>query len=165
MKQILKIFSASYEIKKSKFLSFVFPYSRFDEVLQDLKKEHPKARHFVSAFRYLNEFSQIVEGSSDDGEPKNTSGKPTLSVLQGNELIDIGIITVRYFGGIKLGTGGLVKAYSTSANMVISEAETIEYIPKDNFKIFVEYSEISIFEYNLEKLSIEFEIFLTENNK
>ena len=62
------------------------------------------------AYRHLNEFEQIVENSSDDGEPKGTSGKPNLAVLAGNELINTAVIIVRYFGGIKLGTGGLVRA-------------------------------------------------------
>ena len=105
--------------KQSKFIAHIMPYSRYDEVLESLKAEHPKARHFVTAFRYINEFDQVVEGSSDDGEPRGTSGKPTLAVLQGNTLINAAIITVRYFGGTKLGTGGLVRAYSDATNMAI----------------------------------------------
>jgi uncharacterized YigZ family protein len=155
MKFILNTVSYTYEIKKSKFIAYLFEYKKFDEVLLKLKQEHPKARHFVSAFRYLNEFNQIVEGSSDDGEPKNTSGKPTLAVLQGNNLINTAIITVRYFGGIKLGTGGLVKAYSTATNLVIENSELHEYIQKNRYKISVEYSNISLLEYNLEKLDIK----------
>ena len=68
-----------YEIKKSKFISYLFPYSEFENLLNELKKEHTKARHFIYAFRYLNEFEQIIERSSDDAEPKGTAGKPTLN--------------------------------------------------------------------------------------
>jgi len=143
-----------YEVKKSKFIAHLFPYRDFEKILKSLKIEHPKARHFVYAFRYLNEFQQIVEGSSDDGEPKGTSGKPTLNVLIGHNLINIGIITVRYFGGIKLGTGGLVKAYSSSANLVVNSSELFEYIEKEK-KIFqIGYSDISKFEYQISKLNI-----------
>jgi uncharacterized YigZ family protein len=145
------IFSTTYEIKKSKFISYLFPYSQFDEIMAKLKSENPKARHFVFAFRYLNEFEQIVERGSDDGEPKGTSGKPTLNVLSGANLINSAIITVRYFGGIKLGTGGLVKAYSNSANLVISKSKLKTY-KKLETKIFkIKYSEISKFEYHITK--------------
>ena len=110
------------EIKKSKFIAYLVPYSLFKVTLENLKISQPKARHFVYAYRYLNEFNQIVENSSDDGEPKNTSGKPSLSVLQGQDIINSAVIVVRYFGGIKLGTGGLVRAYSKSVNEVLKIA-------------------------------------------
>ena len=155
MKSITTTSSTLYEVKKSKFFSYLIPYLEFQDKLELLKIEHPKARHFVYGFRYLNNFNQIVEGSSDDGEPKGTSGKPTLNVIVGNQLINVAIITVRYFGGIKLGTGGLVKAYSTSANLVINEAQLIDYIPKEIKEIKVAYSDISKFEYKIKKLEIE----------
>lgn len=104
------------ERKKSKFISYLFPYHHIGDIKIRLKKEHPKARHFVYAYRYLNEHQQIVENSSDDGEPRGTSGKPSLAVLNGLDAINTGVITIRYFGGVKLGTGGLVKAYSDAVN-------------------------------------------------
>ena len=119
MKFVQKEFSYTIEEKKSKFISYLFPYSNFDEVMKRLREEHPKAVHFVYAYRYLNEFEQIVENSSDDGEPKGTSGKPTLAVLSGADIVNSAVVIVRYFGGTKLGTGGLVRAYSNSANEVI----------------------------------------------
>jgi len=152
---VKNIFSTTYEIKKSKFISYLFPYSEFNSILTKLKNENPKARHFVSAFRYLNEFGQIVERGNDDGEPKGTSGKPTLNVLKGSDLINIGIITVRYFGGIKLGTGGLVKAYSDSTNLVISNSTLEKYIKLEKMEISIPYSEISKLEYHLAKLEIK----------
>jgi len=69
-----------------------------------LRESHPKARHIVYAYRELNEFEQIVENSSDDGEPKGSSGVPVLNVLRGEDFINVAILVVRYFGGIKLGT-------------------------------------------------------------
>lgn len=155
MKTIEKENIATYEVKKSKFISHLVPYPKFQSRLEELRKEHPKARHFVYGFRYLNEFGQVVEGSSDDGEPKGTSGKPTLNVLIGHDLVNVAIITVRYFGGIKLGTGGLVKAYSTSANLVIQQSQLVEYSPKERREITISYSEISKFEYQIQKLGIE----------
>ncbi|MCV6607908.1 MAG: YigZ family protein, partial [Campylobacterales bacterium] len=103
MNTLEKTFVYDFEEKKSHFIAHITPISNFKPLLEKLKEEHPKARHFVTASRYLNTQQQIVESSSDDGEPKGTSGKPTLKVLQGNDLINIGVVTVRYFGGIKLG--------------------------------------------------------------
>ena len=125
------------------------PYSQFNEVLKTLRQEHPKARHFVTAFRYINEFDQIVEGSSDDGEPRGTSGKPTLAVLQGQGLINIAIVTVRYFGGTKLGTGGLVRAYSDAANLVIKQEKLIEYQKLNTQVIHCLYTDLGKVEYLL----------------
>lgn len=147
--------SAILEEKRSKFMSHLVLYSNFKTTMEKLKEEHPKARHFVFAFRYLNEEDQIVEGFSDDGEPKNTSGKPTLAVLQGQDLINIGVITVRYFGGVKLGTGGLVRAYSDACNLTIHENNLKEYI-KLEVKVFrVLYTHLSSVEHKIKNLSLQ----------
>jgi putative IMPACT (imprinted ancient) family translation regulator len=92
-----------------------------------------------------------VEGSSDDGEPRGSSGRPTLKVLQGHDLINVGIITVRYFGGILLGVGGLVKAYSDAANEVIKNASLIEYKQIFEYDFSVEYEKTREIEYLLKK--------------
>lgn len=148
-------FSSIFEEKKSKFIAYLFPISKFDDVMKSLKEEHPKARHHVYAYRYLNEFDQIVENSSDDGEPKGTSGKPSLNVLSGHDLINTAVIIVRYFGGVKLGTGGLVRAYSDAVNKVIDTATLFKY-EKLLFKtIICEYSELSKIEYDLQQLDIQ----------
>lgn len=111
-----------FEEKKSDFLSYLLPHERFKARLAELRDQHPKANHHVTAFRHFNAEEQIVEGSSDDGEPKGTSGVLTLKTLIGANLIDVGVITVRYFGGTKLGTGGLARAYAGSANAAIAQA-------------------------------------------
>ncbi|MGB5965232.1 MAG: YigZ family protein [Sulfurimonadaceae bacterium] len=141
--------------KQSKFIAHLMPYSMYDEVLETLRAEHPKARHFVTAFRYINEFDQVVEGSSDDGEPRGTSGKPTLAVLQGNELINAAVITVRYFGGTKLGTGGLVRAYSDATNMAITSAELLSYQKENITVVSCAYTDIGKVGYMLENLGIK----------
>jgi len=147
MKYINKHYTNTLEIKQSKFIAHLVPYSQYENKLQELKKEHPKARHFVSAFRYLNEFKQILEHSSDDGEPKGTSGKPSLMVLQGQSIINTAVIIVRYFGGTKLGTGGLVRAYSDAVNLVLGLAEQIEYKDEISKKILFSYANIGKVEY------------------
>lgn len=130
------------------------PYSMFDEVMARLRTEHPKARHFVYAYRYLNEFEQIVENSSDDGEPRGTSGKPTLAVLSGAGIINSAAIIVRYFGGIKLGTGGLVRAYGDSVNEVIKNASFKEYQKLMEKTLVFDYAELSKLEYLLNQENI-----------
>ena len=140
-------FTHTLEVKQSKFIAHVLPYDGYDAWLQRLKSEHPKARHFVTAFRYLNGFGQIVEGSSDDGEPRGTSGKPTLAVLQGSDLINAAVITVRYFGGTKLGTGGLVRAYSDAANGVIAQAALQPYVHEERAAFRCEYTDMGRVEY------------------
>ncbi len=137
--------------KQSKFIAHLVPYALYHETLARLKNEHPKARHFVVAWRYINEFEQIVEHCSDDGEPKGTSGKPTLAVLYGNELINAAVIIVRYFGGTKLGTGGLVRAYSDACNEVVNQSALIPYVRLQDFTFHVKYTDISLIEYRLEE--------------
>ena len=166
MKFVQKEFSCTFEEKKSKFIAHLMPYDLFDEVMIRLKNEHPKARHHVYAYRYLNEFEQIVENSGDDGEPKGTSGKPSLAVLAGNELINTAVIIVRYFGGIKLGTGGLVRAYGDSVNEVIKIGEFKEYQKLITKTLICDYSELSKLEYllNQENINIKSKEFTNQIN-
>ncbi len=147
-------FTKTLEVKQSKFIAHLMPYHRYKEILSELKKTHPKARHFVTAFRYLNAFDQTVEGSSDDGEPKGTSGKPTLAVLQGHDLINTAVITVRYFGGTKLGTGGLVRAYSDATNLVLEGIELQPYVKLESLSFHVNYSDLGMVEYALEQVGV-----------
>ena len=154
MQFVQKEYNVTVEIKKSKFITYLFPYEKFNDVMEKLKNEHPKARHFVYAYRYLNEFEQIVENSSDDGEPKGTSGKPSLAVMAGMDIINSGVIIVRYFGGIKLGTGGLVRAYGDAVNEVLNSATLVEYKKLIEKKLIFEYSYLSKVEYLLEKCDI-----------
>lgn len=147
--------SAIYESKQSKFIAHLVPYRDFETLLKRLQAEHPKARHFVTAFRHVNEFSQIVEGSSDDGEPRGTSGKPSLAVLAGHDLIDTAVIIVRYFGGTKLGTGGLVRAYTHAVSDAVKIAQLGEYIPLKHAMFACTYSDVSKVEYLLNSGGVE----------
>ena len=154
MKTVNKTNFATLEIKKSKFISFLTPFDNFEKLLNELRQKHPKANHFVTAFRYLNSQNQIVEGSSDDGEPRGSSGRPTLRVLEGNDLINVGIITIRYFGGILLGVGGLVKAYSDTANLAIKNADLVEYKQIFEYTFSVDYEKTREIEYLIKKYNI-----------
>ena len=112
--------TAILEEKKSKFYGYAFECFDDGEIkkqLDILKKEHKKATHFCYAFRFTSPFS---EKAVDDGEPSGTAGKPILNVLQKKNLQNICVIVVRYFGGIKLGAGGLVRAYTKVTSQVLS---------------------------------------------
>lgn len=105
-----------YEIKKSKFYAFNFEVDNIDEIkqiLDSLKKEHKKARHIVYAYKIDG-----IEKKYDDGEPSGTAGLPLYNIINKKNLNHILIVVVRYFGGIKLGAGGLLRAYNTSGNEV-----------------------------------------------
>lgn len=156
MQTINKIYKSNLEIKKSNFISYLCPYNEFKNLLNKLKKEHIKAVHFVYAYRVLNDFNQIVEDKSDDGEPKGTSGMPTLNVLRGYDLINTALITVRYFGGIKLGTGGLVRAYSDAANTVINNSSLLSFELKKNTTIAIDLKNLNRFEHFLKIYSFNF---------
>lgn len=136
-----------YEVKKSKFIAHAVKIDEFEERLKEIKALHPKARHFVTASRYLNEHDQIVESSSDDKEPRGSSGVPTLKVLQGKNIINVAIITVRYFGGVKLGVGGLARAYSDAANLLVKEIDLVEYVKSFEKSIEIEYNMLNRLEY------------------
>lgn len=122
--------SAELEEKKSRFLGFVLPYAQFNDRLTVLCSEHPKANHHVTAFRLMRPDGRIEEGARDDGEPSGTSGMPILRLLIGERLIDVGVIVVRYFGGTKLGTGGLARAYPGVVKAALAEAQAIPGDPK-----------------------------------
>ncbi len=119
--------TAELEEKGSRFLGVLTPYAMFDETLAGLRDQHRKASHHVTAFRHMRDDDRIEEGARDDGEPAGTSGMPILKVMIGENIIDAGIIVVRYFGGIKLGSGGLARAYSGTAIRLIGAAHLVPW--------------------------------------
>lgn len=155
LKIVYEKFSAINEIKKSKFIAVICPFDDFKAELKNLQKAHIKATHIVWAYRYLNEFNQIVENQNDDFEPKNSAGIPCLNALKGSELINTAIFVIRYFGGIKLGIGGIIRAYSSSANLAIKAAILKNFEIKKELKFFAPFSEISKIEYFFKMRNIE----------
>jgi uncharacterized YigZ family protein len=154
MKTVEESFEHTYEIKKSKFIAYLVPISEFKGLQDKLREAHPKSRHVVYALRYLNEFDQIVENSSDDGEPKGSSAPPALNVLRGEEMINVAVLIVRYFGGIKLGIGGLVRAYGTSVKEVIAHSNITVYEKMLKYDFKTTYSQVQRVEYLLKKFQI-----------
>ena len=128
------------EVKGSKFITVLTPYNQFAQSMAEMRSTHSKAGHFVYASRFFNEHDQIVENQSDDGEPKGSSGKPTLGVLAGKQLVNTAAITARYFGGTKLGVGGLVRAYSEAANLAIENAELVPFVFTTQITAHVDYA-------------------------
>lgn len=125
--------------KKSKFIANVFPVSNEDEALKRLegvKKLHRDARHNVFVYRIANG----NERASDDGEPSGTAGVPILDILRGMKLQNVLVVVTRYFGGILLGTGGLVRAYSDSTKEALKKAKIIEKKLKIEYKVEIPYS-------------------------
>ena len=116
-----------FEAKRSRFIGWIARATTEEEareVINAAREEYPDARHHCSAFIVHQDAAQPIERSSDDGEPSGTAGKPMLEVLKGSGMQDVVAVAIRYFGGIKLGTGGLVSAYTESV------ADTLEHVTR-----------------------------------
>jgi len=142
------------EVNRSKFITHLVPISEYEGLQAKLKAQHPKSNHVVYALRYLNEFGQIVENSSDDGEPKGCAGLPALNVLRGEKLINCAVLIVRYFGGIKLGTGGMARAYALAVKDVLKEARLVPYEKEIIYMFSTNYNEVDKTLYRLKKLNL-----------
>lgn len=135
--------------KKSKFIANFFPVQNEEEaekMIKELKKKYHDARHNCTAYR-IQEDNQVIEKASDDGEPSGTAGLPMLNILQKNNLCNVLVVVTRYFGGILLGTGGLVRAYSDSLLKAIEKGELVEICKGTQMQVIVEYSEFDRFQY------------------
>ena len=127
--------------KSSKFLGYAFPVTSEEEIkahLEEVKKAHFSARHWCYAWQLGYGTNQRYR-ANDDGEPNNTAGIPIYGQIQSFEFTNILVIVVRYFGGIKLGVGGLVQAYKTTAQLTLQEAETEEKLITEELRIRFEY--------------------------
>ena len=148
----LKEQTAKLEVKKSLFVASVFPVHTREEIkgrIQLQRNEHPKCSHVVWAFVLGDENNQHL-GMSDDGEPRGTAGRPVLQLLQYSEITNILVTVVRYFGGTKLGKGGLVKAYTDSAQAVLEGLQTKKLIAEARLKLTCSYKH-----YDAVKMAIE----------
>jgi len=113
--------------KNSKFYSYAFPIDSEDEVkhlLEEVKRQHHSARHWCYAFQLGTD--KIYYRANDDGEPNNTAGMPIYGQIQSFSVTNVLVVVVRYFGGVKLGVGGLISAYRTSAQMALEASDIIE---------------------------------------
>ncbi|MGB0893135.1 MAG: YigZ family protein [Parashewanella sp.] len=142
------------EYKKSRFITYVFSCSCYDSMklaLTKVKVDYPDARHYCYAFVGSEPGNMVNCGSSDDGEPAGSAGRPMLAVLQGSNVGEIGIIVVRYFGGTKLGVGGLVRAYTGGIKRALPQLITETKLLKDQARLTCDYAQLSDVEYLLNK--------------
>lgn len=133
-----------YKEKNSKFFGYAFPIKKEEEVkeiLDQIKKVHYNARHWCYAFQLGTD--PVYYRANDDGEPSNTAGAPIYGQIQSFDLTDILIVVVRYFGGVKLGVGGLITAYRAAAQMALEEAEIIECTIDKKFKVRFDYKDMN----------------------
>ena len=150
------------EIKKSRFICHakrVYNEEEARDFISAIKKEHYKATHNCSAF-IVGERSEIKR-TSDDGEPSGTAGVPMLGVLENHNLTNVCVVVTRYFGGIKLGAGGLIRAYAGSVALAVKEIGIIEIKEQAGIQIhmtYAHYQEYGNFlkEYNLMELETNF---------
>lgn len=164
--------------KKSKFIGNLFyveSIKEAEEIVKKTKKKYFDAKHNCIAYRVIED-GKIVERFSDDGEPSGTAGLPMLNILQKNNLVNVLIIVTRYFGGILLGTGGLVRAYQNSLMLSIEKSKklikclgeylevTLNYSDFDSFKYYCRNNKINIVEINY-KENIVCKIELEEDRK
>ena len=135
--------------KKSKFIANLIHVESIEDAenkIKEIKKKYHDARHNCVAYR-VSEGGQIVEKSSDDGEPSGTAGGPMLNILKKNNLCNLVVIVTRYFGGILLGTGGLVRAYSEVTQHAIERSTKIMKVQGVEIEVGLDYSNLEIFKY------------------
>lgn len=150
--------------KSSKFYGYAFPVTSEEEVkqqLDDLRKKHPGAVHYCYAYQIGTE--KTIYRANDDGEPSNSAGAPIYGQIQSHGLTNLLIVVVRFFGGIKLGVGGLIVAYKTAAQMSLEQAEIIEKTIDIHYLISFDYKNMNkvmriIKEKNLEIIAQKLEL-------
>jgi len=163
-KEIKNPTTGLYKEKGSKFFSYLFPVYSEEEVkekLEEVKKLEHAARHHCYA--YILDPDKSSQRANDDGEPSSTAGRPILGQIQSNDLTNILIIVVRYFGGVKLGVPGLIRSYKTAAADAISQGVFITKTIKEQYKVSFKYSQMNdvmrlIKEHELEVVNTDFQI-------
>jgi len=130
--------------KNSKFFGYAFPVNNEEVIkqrLDDLKKKHHSARHWCYAYQIGTE--DIKFRANDDGEPNNSAGQPIYGQIQSHKVTNVLIVVVRYFGGVKLGVGGLINAYKTAAQMALQASQIIEKTINREFLIAFDYKNMN----------------------
>lgn len=152
--------------KKSKFIATLFYVENEEkahEIIKTVKKQYFDARHNCYAYRIMND-NVLTERQSDDGEPSGTAGGPLLNILSKNNMCNVLVIVTRYFGGILLGTGGLVRAYSEAALKVIQTASTARETCGLEVEFELTYAQLEMFKYYCNKNGINIVEIVYENN-
>ncbi|MGP4973372.1 YigZ family protein [Psychrobacter alimentarius] len=135
--------TARLEIKKSEFIAYAYPVTSRENAMfhvEQLRVQYADARHHCWAYIIGDPHNTTSAGFDDDGEPNGTAGKPILNVLQHKSIGNVIIIVVRYFGGIKLGAGGLTRAYAGSAQAAVDMMTLLEHVPMIQVQILAEFA-------------------------
>lgn len=130
--------------KNSKFFGYAYPVNNEEEVkaiLEELRRQHHSARHWCYAFQLGTE--QVYYRANDDGEPNNSAGMPIYGQIQSFEVTNVLVVVVRYFGGVKLGVGGLISAYRTSAQMALEASDIVEKTINAQFTLTFGYQNMN----------------------
>ena len=146
---------AQTEVKGSRFIGCVIPMRDWERRLGELAVEHRKASHICTATRQVADDNSILERARDDGEPGGTAGRPILAVLAGADVVEAGIAVVRYFGGTKLGTGGLARAYGGAAAEALALAKLVPWHRIVNRKLHAGFADASTLERLIATLPLE----------
>jgi len=152
------ITNGEYEVKRSRFLAEIRPITSMDQMKEFIKEKrelHPKANHNCWALIGGAPTDSNSYGFSDDGEPNGCAGKPMFTVLQYSGAGQIGLVVTRYFGGIKLGTGGMVKAYTEAAKVGLESSNLIAFSPTQAMTITLPYDQEPHLRYLFEQASLE----------
>ena len=157
MKTIKNETNIEFEEKKSRFIGYVKPVQTKEEAedfINYIKNKHKDATHNCSAYKITNnglEFFKV----DDDGEPSGTAGKPIGEIITYMGVTNLVVVVTRYFGGIKLGAGGLVRNYAKGAKLSISESEIVDFVEKINLMLELPYEKLSEFEKVLEDYEVD----------
>lgn len=136
--------TAVYEIKKSKFLAFAYPISDKEEIMfhvKQLRQLYPDARHHCLAYILGDPNNTTHAGFDDDGEPNGTAGRPMLNVLQHKVIGNVLVVVVRYFGGIKLGAGGLTRAYGTAVGLLVDKMDLVYFVAQTSLSLLADFAD------------------------
>ncbi len=166
MKTLEKETVIEFEEKKSKFIGYIKPVSTVEEAekfIDSIKEMHPNATHNVPLYRVVENGQEYFK-YNDDGEPANTAGKPMAEILNILDVYNVAIVATRYFGGIKLGAGGLIRNYAKTAKIAVNEAGITDYKEKSLFIIDYDYEYTGEMESFLNAHKKEYEIEITEKN-
>ncbi len=148
--------TARLEIKKSEFITYAYPVTSREQAMfhvEQLREQYADARHHCWAYIIGDPDNTTSAGFDDDGEPSGTAGRPILNVLQHKSIGNIIVIVVRYFGGIKLGAGGLTRAYAGSAQAAVDAMQLCPYVPMTQLQILAQFATEGQCRYIVESLN------------
>ncbi|WP_218689947.1 YigZ family protein [Psychrobacter sp. BF1] len=148
--------TARLEIKKSEFITYAYPVTSREQAMfhvEQMREQYADARHHCWAYIIGDPDNTTSAGFDDDGEPSGTAGRPILNVLQHKSIGNIIVIVVRYFGGIKLGAGGLTRAYAGSAQAAVDAMQLCPYVPMTQLQILAQFATEGQCRYIVESLN------------